>query len=272
MDYRVYTKTEKSRLTGHTVNEDRYMFSEYSFMEDKRIRLLTIADGIGGLENGDKAAENAVQGFLESFYREITSIYIHADMDQFSLEYTADQVRKAMIKAMQNANRRVCESADPGIATGSTLSAVCVVGEYAAVVNVGDSPVYFYRKDRRTLELVSTLQTKAEQDVQAGSYERYSAEYYANEHRIYCSLGRYRDLEEEDICVRMLGQLRKGDCFLMGSDGAFGRMGEQELFELLEECPEEEEGFLLYQLFDTARMDKEDDQTAIFYIVADEEG
>lgn len=271
MNYRVYTRTEKSLLRGHSVNEDCYMFSEYSFMEDKKIRLLVVADGMGGLEDGDKAARNAVRGFLESFYEEALSIYINADMDGFSLEYTAEKVKRAMIRAVQNANFRVCSGEEAGRATGCTISAICVFEDYAVIVNVGDSPVYFYRRNRENLHLISILQTKAEQDVEAGAYERYSVEYYQNEHRIYCSLGQYRDLREEDMCAAAVGGLRSGDIFLVGSDGAFGRMQEQEIQELIEEYSEEAEGFLLSRLFEIARMDKNDDQTAILYIVQDEE-
>lgn len=270
MDFRVYTSTEKSWSVDHICNEDRYMFSEYSFMEDEKIRLLVVADGMGGLADGEKASANAVKGFLRTFYTEIMTIYMNTEMDEFSLKYSIKDVENVLIRAVQCANETVCDNSDLFRATGSTISVVCIVGDFAVIANVGDSPVYFYRRHSRRLKLVSTLQTQAEQDVEAGLYERYSSDYYANEHRIYSNLGQYSNLRDEDICISSIGHLQEGDIFLVGSDGAFGRMQEQEILELIDGCAEEEEGFVLEQLFNSARMDKNDDQTAIMYVVANE--
>ncbi len=272
MGYRVYTSTEKKMGIGNRQNEDHYMFSEYKFMNDKKIQLLIVADGMGGLDDGEKASFDAVRGFLSSFYGKIVEVYMnHAYVDGFSLEYTMNEIEDVMVQAIQHANKVVCQGADLIKETGSTISAVCVLENYAVIANVGDSPVYFYRKNKGRLTLVSTLQTGAEQDVENGLYERYSPSYYDNEHKIYCSLGQYSNLSEENICISCVGQLQQGDIILMGSDGAFGRMFEDEILELIVDCPKEEEGFILGELFDRAILDKNDDQTAILYIVAEEE-
>ena len=272
MGYRVYFGTEKSLRSGHISNEDRYMFCEFAFMQDKKIKVLVVADGMGGLEDGEQASTNAVKGFLNSFHSDITEIYMaHSNEEGFSLEYTANEMRNAMVKAVQNANKEVCEKAGPAKMTGSTISAVCVFEDYAVVVNVGDSPVYFYRKKKDSLKLVSVWQTRVEQDVELGKYERYSGAYYQNDHRIYCSLGQYSSLSQEDICCAFVGQLDDGDMILMGSDGAFGRMQEHELLEQISDCPVDEEGFVIDSLFSNARKDKDDDQTAILFVVANEE-
>mgnify|MGYP004518774783 FL=1 len=266
MDYRIYTDTVKSYMPGHKVNEDRCLFTEFSFMQDKKVRLMIICDGMGGLNDGEVAAQNGVSGFAHTFYREIMSCYLETDMDGFSLEYSIHDVEDAMIKALQCANDKVCAGADSLKATGATLSAVCVFDDFAVVINVGDSPVYFYRAAKKKIKLVSVLQTKAEQDVAEGIYERYSEEYYENDHRIYNSLGLYGELNPENICVTSIGKLEQGDVFLMGSDGAFGRMKEEEIQTMIEYCATGNDGFVLTQLFSRAREDKYDDQTAFLYI------
>lgn len=267
MNYRVYTRTEKSKSLDHKVNEDSLMFSEYSFMEDKAIRLLVVADGMGGLEDGDKASRNAILGFLKTFYEKTMLLYMEADMDGVSMRYYAEQLEQVLIEAVKNANAEVCKNADFLKPTGTTLSAVCIVDNYAIIINVGDSPVYFYRAKSHELKLVSVLQTQAEQEAEAELYERYSAEYYANDHRLYCSLGQYSQLRTEDIRVASVGCLKNGDMFLLGSDGAFGRMQEYEILELIAPCDKEDEEFIITQLFELARMDKADDQTAILYVI-----
>ena len=270
MKNRVYTLTEKSRISSHKVNQDRYLFSEYVFNEDIPIRLLIVADGMGGLEDGEKAAANAVKGFSKAFYENAVELYLEAEMEGFSLAYFIDRAEVLIKKAIQAANKEVCKNNSVLRPTGTTISVVCIIGSYAVSANVGDSPIYFYRSKTRNLKLVSTLQTQAELDVEAGICERYSQKYYEKEHIIYNNLGLYSELAEEDICCCKIGCLEQGDCFLIGSDGAFGRMQDIEILELLEECIDEDEGFMLQQLFELARMDKNDDQTAIFYIVAEE--
>lgn len=273
MNYSILTDTEKSHIRTHKFNEDHCLFTEFSFMGDKKIVLMVVADGMGGLEDGQIASENAVIGFTQACYQELMSCYLkNRHMDGFSLEYAVHDVEDAMIRAMQAANDRVCEKADPMRQTGTTLSAVCVVeGQFAVVINIGDSPVYFYRKAKDKLQLVSKLQTQAEQDVEVGLYERYSPEYYENDHRIYASLGAYSELEPDEMYVCSIGKLKCGDLFLLGSDGAFGRLLEEEIQKFTDYCARGDEGFVLSKLFSRARKDKDDDQTAILFICEDEE-
>lgn len=271
MNSRVYWDTQRSLSKTHPVNEDRMMVSEYSFQEDSRIQLLVVADGMGGLADGEKASANAVEGFLQAFYIELLKVYMNARMDGYSLEYAEKYMEEVMLRAVQSANRCVVEHADPLRRTGTTISAVCIVGDYAVAANVGDSPIYLYRKKKKAMYLFSTLQTEAEKGVEAGLYERTSPEYYANAHRLYCNLGLYENLAADNISLASAGKLEEGDIILLGSDGAFGRAGGEELKRLLDNCPRQEERFLLNRLFYLGRREKNDDQTAILYIAAGEE-
>lgn len=271
MNYRVYMDSVKSTDMTHTENEDRYMFSEFSFMKDKKIKLMVVADGMGGLSDGDKASRNAIDGFTSYFMKRMLKEYTNTEMEEYSIRYAVNDIIDTMINAIKEANREVCLKADPYSSTGSTISAICIIEDCAVIANVGDSPVYFYKKKKRRMNLVSELQTKAELDVKAGVYDRYSDDYYNNSHRIYCSLGQFSSLQEDDIHVTAIGGLEAGDVILAGSDGSFGYLKEKVLYNLIEDCNKEEEEFFLQQLFLMARLDKEDDQTAFLYIVSDEE-
>lgn len=269
MEYRICTQTEKANSFNHKVNEDSYLFSEYTFMEDKKIRLLIVADGMGGLEDGEQASANAVKGFAKAFYNKMLECYVRANEDAFFATYFADKIKEVIKDSICEANREVCENTEAFKQTGSTISVVCIVDDYAIVANVGDSPVYFYRAKTGKLNLVSTLHTQAELDVEAGIYERYTGEYYRNDHKIYNSLGQFRNLNKEDISCNMIGRLKDGDSFLIGSDGAFGLLLKTEIQEVIEECFGEYEGFLLTRLFEEASEGKDDDRTAIFYVVTE---
>ena len=178
------------------------------------------------------------------------------------------ELEEIVKQAVKDANRNVCEQTSPFVETGTTLSVVVILGDYAVLANVGDSPVYYYRSKTKEFQLISSLQTRAEQDVARGKYERYSEEYYENDHIIYSSLGAREELQNEDIFVNVIGYINSGDMFLVGSDGSFGRMKENEIYQIISG---EEEYTVLKELFEEARKDKDDDQTAVFYKVCGEE-
>ena len=272
MNYRAYWNTAKSRR--HKDNEDSLMFSEYTFMGDVTIRLIVITDGMGGMKNGDRASRNALTGFLEGFYCQIMKAYMKPQMMEYSLTYDIQKVQKAMVEAVKAANRSVLREVDRLEESGSTISAVCIMDDFAVTINVGDSPIYYYDCREKSLTLKSQLQTEAEYRADRGEYERYSREYYADDHRLKFYLGRFQEISEEHMGVYMISKLRPGDVILLGSDGSFGRMSEDTISLELEESlqgGEETEQCFLDNLFQIARAEKEDDQTAFVYIVEDEE-
>lgn len=271
-EYRIYMKTNGAKPKNHRmrVNEDRFLFSEYRFMEDINIKVLVVADGMGGMQDGDKAAGNAVRGFSRTFYDKLVGLYMENDVNMFSISCFAEKLCVIVKEAFKAANDDVCKKADAIKPTGTTCSVVCIAGGYAVAANVGDSPIYYYHAQPRELRLISKLQTEAELDVEAGRYERYSPEYYANSNVLYQSLGAYSSLDDEDIFCCVLGKICCGDMFLLGTDGAFGRWEKHEILELLDGCGEGKEGDVLSKLFERAREDTNDDQTAILYVVSKE--
>lgn len=267
-NYKVYSRTEKSRDPGHKVNEDSYLYTDYCFMNDEHIRLLMVADGMGGLADGAGASYHAVSGFTQAVYSELAECYLKSDQENFSIAFYADRMEMMLRSAICRANREVCGNAPRMVETGTTLSVVAVLGNYAVIANIGDSPVYYYDAKEKEFSLVSELQTRAEKDVANGLYERYSPEYYAHDHILCKTLGEKEELDENDIFVRVLGFLHEGDTFLIGSDGAFGRLQTDEIEETISGKRGND---ALRLLFDEARIDKNDDQTAILYRICKEE-
>lgn len=49
------------------------------------------------------------------------------------------------------------------------------------------------------------------------------------------SLGSYTKLPQGSVSINVLEDVRHGDMFLIGSDGAFGRLKAEDILELLEE-------------------------------------
>lgn len=267
-NYKVFSRTEKSREPEHRENEDSYLYMEYCLMNDEKIRILTVADGMGGLSNAKKASFHAVKGFAQAVFEQLLDVYMENANEKFSMTYYAEKLEFLVREAVKEANRNVCRHAEPFPPTGTTLSVVVILGNYAVVANVGDSPVYYYDAEMQELALVSKLHTRAEKDVEKGLYRRYSGEYYEHEHIIYKSLGDKEELKEEDIFVKVIGGLRKKDMFLLGSDGAFGRLINEEIIDIIENT---RDNLILKRLFEEARLYKDDDQTAVLYQICGEE-
>ena len=277
MGYEVYWDTKKSIDIKHENNEDSLMFSEYSFMGDDPVRIIVIADGVGAYKNGMTASDNAVTGFLEALYKNIFELYLKSRVEGYSLRYYINDVKEAMKGAIIKANSKVCEGAGRYEKTGTTISAVCVVDDCMVIANVGDSPVYYYNHRRQKLNLVSELQTLAEKRVEKGIYDRYSPDYYDDEHRIYHYLGESLEFDPGNIFVRAIIDLDIGDIILAGSDGAFTYMKDDEILELINKKindPKEKRtnngsygADFLEELFKRASDYKFDDQSAILYVV-----
>lgn len=266
-NYRIYSRTEKSKSESHSKNEDCFFCCEYSFLNDEKIKVIEIADGMGGLTNGEKASSDVIYSFNRAFQDALFQEYWTHIGEEFSITYHAELLKEIVCEAIQKANAYVCEEADRYVDTGTTISVVVISNGYAIVANVGDSPVYFYRAETDDLTLVSTLHTRAEQDVACGMYRRYSERYFENDHRIYRCIGRTSELPKEEISINIIEKLRDGDMFLAGSDGAFGRLKEEEITEII---TKDKKSMVLKELFLKGRAQKNDDQTAILYQICEE--
>lgn len=261
-NYKVFYRTEKSADLRHKRNEDCYMHVQYRMMNDEKINVLVVADGMGGLEDGENASRHAVTGVLAGLHERLLLRYQAASSPYFSITHYVNELEAIMREAFQKANRTVCELAEDCLETGTTLSVVLHVGECAVAANIGDSPVYYYSDREKELSLIAKLQTKAELDAQAGLYERFSEEYYKHAHILLQNLGGYAQLPPESVNVEVLEGVRENDMFLLGSDGAFGRLPISEIRQMLEAGDGD---LILRKIFFEAKKDKNDDQTAILY-------
>jgi serine/threonine protein phosphatase PrpC len=257
---RIYSRSKKSDDLFHRKNEDYMMYSKFNFLGDEDIDVIVLSDGMGGLENGEVASHAAVEGFMQCFYSELMKAYI-PQRRNFTILHYCEQIRQVVITAMKAANQNVRNTAVSGIRTGATISVAVLVGTYLIIANVGDSPVYYYCAREKKMHLVSTLQTKAEQDYYAGSYERYSEKYYAFEHVLVYYIGQYADLPENVIALHIVEKVESGDIIFACSDGAVGYRMTDEIGKIL---TNNEPELALSELFEVAAQDKEDDQTAVF--------
>lgn len=188
------------------VNED-------SILIDDDRKLWAVADGMGGHKNGAYASALAVQCLSGQEYE--------ADFDR-ALERIADRIYLA--------NEQIF-NADGGQDTrgtmGTTIVSLLIRDQRFAIVWVGDSRAYIYR--RGGLFRLSTDHTHVQDLVDQGVLSEIEAEHHPMAHVLSRALG-VQESVQVDIVQDML---EPGDIFLLCSDGLTGPVSEDAIREIL---------------------------------------
>ena len=110
-------------------NEDNYGISQPSASNSDSLILAVVADGMGGMAQGEVASKLAVQTVLNAnLPREVT---------------TAEQRAQWLISLVEQANQRVSQEVKNG---GTTLSIVLAVERELNMAHVGDSRIFLLRQ------------------------------------------------------------------------------------------------------------------------------
>ena len=244
-----------SDINRRTENQDYCRHMEIRVNYDSTVRGMAVADGMGGMSGGAFFSELAVRLWFEKLYRRVTDpefcgrpLRTQIDLlKQFS-EQVYEELEPEIYKA----------GLDEGFRGGTTLSTVIHFWDIFIFSNCGDSPIYV--GDGRRISLVSEVQNVAESLIRAGKTEKGSLLYYQTRNRILSYLG------GRNGCTPSVSFLpdKKVDWVLMGSDGAFSDLDQEEIRKAVSEG---KESCRLPGLFQKAReRGEEDNQTALFYI------
>jgi len=197
--------------------EDAMMVSEWRDANAVASRgiLAAVADGIGGLDDGQVASQTLMRSFEEGFERLDPEMSAQGKL----LELTAQGHREVV-----EINRR-------GRDCGTTLVAVLIQGGYLSTISVGDSRIALYRS--------GVLLQLNREHVNARVRDEESAFNGAPpvEGRRRAALTAYIGKEELRELDRTLNPIRliSGDCVLLMSDGVFGTLNDDQLVALLEQ-------------------------------------
>lgn len=199
----------ESRIGGRHENQD-----SFGSKETKHGFLVTVCDGMGGGPGGKTASEIAV--------REIILGIDEAGSDE--------ELSNLVIKAVRRANMAILAVAtqNPQLrGMGSTATVLLVTAEKAYVAHVGDSRVYQIRGKKKVFR---TFDHSMVFDlVKQGVITEEQARLSAQSNVITRALGIKPDVEVELNVV----PFKKGDRFVLCSDGIHGTMPEVELIKLL---------------------------------------
>lgn len=207
--------TDVGLKRGH--NEDNYLINE-------ELNLFVVADGMGGHAGGEYASAIAVNTVEEVVSSMDASAIAEGETDPVEIN------RHKITHAVRLAGRRIFEKAkeQPEYhGMGTTVVVVLVDGGNAYVAHVGDSRVYLARDGE--IEQITEDHSLIAEKVRHGLITAEEAKNHRMRNVITRSLG-YQEDVEVDIEVRAV---RRGDQFLLCSDGLTGHVEDNELNDTL---------------------------------------
>jgi serine/threonine protein phosphatase PrpC len=244
-----------SVVNKRNANEDSYCKMELALNHEARVCSLVVADGMGGLAAGKDYSSAAVK----LWYRDLVRTLLSDEFSMNSLENQLELLKEHTVRTYARIGRTLYKKGlDSGMRGGTTLTTVIHFWNSFLIANCGDSPVYGIRDGQ--VELLSEIQNLAGQMVREGKTRPGSLLYYQNKNRLMAYVG---GREEVHPYMRVVDS-RDYDGIILGSDGAFGSLDQEEIEWILGEAAEP--GDMIRTLFDAARAKgEEDNQTAILY-------
>lgn len=187
--------------------------------------VFAVLDGMGGQGGGDVASSVAAQA-LEDFYATIAN-----DPDAtwpYAIDVRRPMVENQIDAAIRLANRRIRALRSNRLAAmGTTVASLAIRGPLAVLAHVGDSRVYLLR-DRQLSQLTRDHSLYEQLRGEGLSLPPLSEFIHANV--ITRALGPSED-ERPDLS-RL--ELRRGDRFLLCTDGLSGSLEPDAIAELLD--------------------------------------
>jgi serine/threonine protein phosphatase PrpC len=211
-----------------TSNQDRILV-------DSALGLYLIADGVGGQQHGDTAAELAVNS---------GHYFIRSTRDAFDASWPFGyDVERSMSEnrlrtALLLANRQICKlrSESPEYSSaGTTIVGVLVDGGRATIGNVGDSRVYLMRNG--VLKQLTIDDTFVGQLIRGGALTEVQAKHHSMRNVVTQAMG----LETIEIHSSE-EDLEDGDLLLLTTDGIHGVLDDAAMCSMLSSCRNVEEG------------------------------
>ncbi|MED5370892.1 MAG: Stp1/IreP family PP2C-type Ser/Thr phosphatase [Myxococcota bacterium] len=203
-----------------TNNEDNYLIND-------ELNLFVCCDGMGGHVGGEYASAIAVNTVEEV----LSSIETNPDLELPDLSEPVDRAREKLRYAIRLAGKRIFEkaTAEPEYkGMGTTALALLVEGGNFLIAHVGDSRGYLLRDGR--IEQLTEDHSLVNEKVKAGVLTPEEAKTHKLRNIITRSLG-YMEEVEVDIQVRAV---RRGDKFMLCSDGLSNLVSTAEIGEVLQ--------------------------------------
>jgi len=199
-----------------TVRSQNQDFFGLDFVKDRDVALCVVCDGMGGANAGNVASSIAVEAFMDHMRQGLRNA---AGMEELS-----GLVRRSA----SYANSMVYEVArsEPEYAgMGTTLVGALVMGEYASIINVGDSRAYHITPEG--IWRITKDHSLVQDMIDRGEIRREDAITHPDRNLITRALG----VEPGVLCDLFEIRIRKGESLLLCTDGLTNCLDEKLIWE-----------------------------------------
>jgi len=225
----------RCEAAGRPYNEDNFQLTDnldgdqWEFMTDKEITLsekgalLVVCDGMGGMNAGEKASEQAVNTIKERFATANLTSQVMASHD------TIMQYIEQAITAADSAIKETGSQNKEFEGMGSTIVLAWIVQNHVYVGWCGDSRAYRFNP-ASGMEQLSHDHSYVQELVDSGKLSKELAFDHPNSNIITRSLGDSRQPAQPDVVGF---PLNNGDVILLCSDGLSGVLRDSEIESIL---------------------------------------
>lgn len=206
-----------------TNNQDAaYTFFASSLTDERKphFGLFIVADGMGGHQLGEKASALAVRVVTAQVIQKIYAPSLNLEDDNVERPTIAE----AMIRAVQTANDKVLKHVN---GSGTTTTAMVVMGNLAHIVHVGDSRAYLITS--KDIEQLTRDHSLAQRLIELGQLTQEEAKDHPQRNVLYRAIGQMNEIEVDTLTRR----LQPGVQVLLCSDGLWGWVSDEEIFEVV---------------------------------------
>lgn len=199
-----------------TVRSQNQDFYGLDFVAGRDVALCVVCDGMGGANAGNVASSIAVEAFMDYMKQGLKTANGMAELSGLvrrSASYANSMVYE------------VARSEPECFGMGTTLVGALVMGEYASIINIGDSRAYHITPDG--ISRVTKDHSLVEDMIDRGDLTREEAESHPDKNLITRALG----VEPGVPCDLFEIRIRKGECLLLCTDGLTNCIDEKVIWE-----------------------------------------
>lgn len=248
-----------SEVNQRPKNEDSF-FTYHLPTTQQTITVLSIADGMGGLNFGEQVSRETLRRVYLALCERLI---IGSSLNKLEQEPVVG-LAQAIEEAIKEANDFVLRMihSNNWRRAGSTIAVAAILDNTVVVISLGDSPVFHYEKRTGRLSKMTRDHTVANFQLLEGKITAEMAQYHSGRGVLKWHIGQKKlpDNLEVKTC-----NLEEGDLLLLCTDGVSGRLSEQQIADILA-APQDSLQGIAHQLMATAiQAGEEDNQTLILW-------
>lgn len=189
---------------------------------DSRTGLILVADGCGGMANGEVASRLAVDAITKT-----TEAFTCTELD--GGYYANPSLRVAILDGIEGANREIRQL---GTGAATTLAVVEIIGDQIRTVHVGDSQI-LQVSNRGTVKFQTKAHSPVGYAVEAGVMTEEDAIHHEDRHLVSNVLGGV----DMHIDIGSMRPFSARDTLLVATDGLFDNLHVDEIVEIIRKGP-----------------------------------